>query len=134
MTANSKPNFDPKLTPHDGLHRYEDGRVTGLIGIHDKVTVIYEWSSNLPSSGHTKEALKWLRAQGADEIIALNVGMPVVLGQALSSHTGYWIHMKKSGLVDTLLDDDGYHFHVLEPIAAPALKPRHNEAESEPGF
>lgn len=133
MTANSQPNFDPKLTPQDGLHRYEDGRVSGVIGIHDRVTVIYEWGSHFPGSGHTKEALKWLRAQGADEIIACDVGMPVVLGQALSNHTEYWIHMKKSGMVDTLVDDDGYHFQVLEPVTTPALK-LHNETESGPGF
>lgn len=137
MTANNPPNFAPKLTPHDGMHRYEDGRVSGIIGIHDKVTVIYEWSSHQPGSGYTKEALKWLRAQGAEEVIACNVGMPVALGQAMSSHTEYWIHMKKMGLVNTLIDDDGYHFPVtdhVEVISKINRKSQHAEVDSGPGL
>lgn len=134
MTTKEHPDFAPKLTPHDGLHRYEDGRVIGVVGLHDKVTVIYEWSSLTKGAGNTKEALKWLRAQGAEQIIACNVGMPVEPGQAVESHTAYWIHMKHSGLVDTLVDDDGYYFPVSDPVASPSVKRRHAEADSGPGF
>lgn len=134
MTANSPSNFAPKLTPHDGMHRYEDGRVTGVIGIHEQAFVIYEWSSLIHGAGNTKEALKWLRSQGAEEIIACNVGMPVEPGQAVERHTAYWIHMKHSGLVDTLVDDDGYSFPVPDRVQAPIKKPRHDTSEFGPGF
>ena len=138
MSKSTLPVFEPKLTKKsDDIHSYQDGRVVGVVGIHDGATVIYEWSSNFPGHGHTKEALKWLRDHGGEEIIAFNVGMPVAPGETAEAHTAYWIHMKHQGLVSQLVDDEGCYFPVadlVDVIAKINRKPRHAEVDSGPGL
>lgn len=104
------PDFDPKLTPAEGMYRYYDGRVSGVMDIGEGWAVIYEWSSAFKGHGHTVEGLKWLRDQGAKSITAFNMGMPPEAEGALSPHAAYWIHIQSLGLVDKLIDDDGQIF------------------------
>ncbi|MBD8615036.1 hypothetical protein IFT69_15150 [Pseudomonas putida] len=102
--------FDPALEPHDGLLRYQDGRVSGIIDLVADQAVIYEWSSSMKGLGHTKEALRWLRDQGACNITAFNMGMPPEEGAEIDGHVAYWLHMRDLGLVNTLIDDEGNVF------------------------
>ena len=89
---------------------YQDGRVTGIVDFHGSQAVIYEWSSMTKGMGHTREALTWLRDQGAGSITAYNMGMPPETGETLDSHAAYWLHMRHLGLVDILIDDEGNVF------------------------
>jgi hypothetical protein len=115
------PGFDPKLTTADGLLRYTDGRVSGLIDLGDGWAVIYEWSSSYRGQGHTVEALTWLREQGVNSVTAFNMGMPPAVGKQISSHAAYWLRMKELGLVQVLIDDDGMEFS-LDPDDQPEGK------------
>lgn len=126
MSGTATPVFDPKVTPQSGdEHLYQDGRVTGVLGLspdqHGRpVIVIYEWASHIKGHGHTTEALKWLRANHGEHVVACNVGMPAEPGEVVEAHTAYWIHMKRKGLVDQLVDDEGFHFPMPEQVSASA--------------
>jgi hypothetical protein len=89
------------------MFRYHDGRVTGIVDMGDNWAVIYEWSSSISGRGHTKDALKWLRSQGAQTIAAYNMGKHPEPSSVIEPHTRYWLKMREMNLVDHLLDDDG---------------------------
>lgn len=89
---------------------YSDGRVLAAVNTAQadgvKSIVIHEWSSEFPGSGHTVEALAWMRKQGFTHIVANGVGEIDEDGVGNIS-VCYWQHMHAKGLVDVLLDDDG---------------------------
>lgn len=102
------PLFSPRIYD-DGGRFYADGRVLGAVDEWDcngvRGVTISEWSSYFPGQGHTKQALRWLRGQGFQRIVANGVGL-IEAGVGDIS-TAYWERMHAQGLVDVLLDDDG---------------------------
>lgn len=143
MSNTAIPAFEPKVTPQSGdEHLYQDGRVTGAVALSNDqngrpVVVIYEWSSHLEGRGHTTEALKWLRANCGEHIVACNIGMPAEPGEPLEAHTAYWIHMKHKGLVDQLVDDEGYYFPTPDipgQISKAPARPAPAEIDDGPDF
>lgn len=100
------PEFNPVLTPEDGLLRYTDGRVSGIIDLSDDQGVIYEWNSSFPGHCHTIKALEWLREGGRRKLTAYNMGLPPSLDSFPERHVSYWLKMKDLGLVHTLIDDN----------------------------
>jgi hypothetical protein len=101
------PAFAPQLSQQSRTSAYDDGRVKGTIVIEQlgkiRHFVIYEWRSFFPGNGHSVEALRWLREQGADLITVSGVGL--VEDNVNPESTAYWRHMHSLGLVDILLDD-----------------------------
>jgi len=143
MSSTAIPAFEPKVTPQPGDdHLYQDGRVTGVVALSNDqngkpVVVIYEWTSHFKGQRHTTDALHWLRANFGERVVACNIGMPSEPGEPVEAHTAYWIHMKRKGLVDQLVDDDGYHFPVPDQLEQPTkspVRPAKAEIDDGPGF
>ncbi|MBK3780076.1 hypothetical protein G3A43_07385 [Paraburkholderia aspalathi] len=106
---NQIPPFSPRIYDEPGIGRfYEDGRVLGAVddwlaeGVRG--LTISEWSSSFPGQGHTKQALRWLRSEGFQRIVANGVGL--IEDGVGDIATSYWLLMHSQGLVDVLLDDD----------------------------
>lgn len=102
------PPFFPRIYD-DGGRFYADGRVFGAVDDWEsggvRALTISEWSSYFPGEGHTKRALRWLREQGFQRIVANGVGL--IEDGVGDIATAYWQHMHAHGLVDALLDDAG---------------------------
>lgn len=103
-------DFQPTVIAEDGLYRYSDGRVNGVISSDGVHLVIYEWSSKYKGMGHTRTALEWFRDGGHTSITAYNIGMPPEPGCEVDDSVSYWLAMKDKGLVQHLIDDDGLDF------------------------
>ncbi|MEX3983660.1 hypothetical protein AB4Y45_32280 [Paraburkholderia sp. EG287A] len=113
------PPFTPRIYD-DGGKFYADGRVFGAVDDWEANGVrgltISEWSSYFTGEGHTKHALRWLRDQGFQRIIANGVGL--IEDGVADISTAYWLHLHAQGLVDVLLDDDGWD---ITPASAPVV-------------
>ena len=106
--------FAPRFFKDGGGQWYEDGRVHGAVDFTDipgggRALLISEWSSTVHGQGHTVEALEWLRTQFA--VITAN-GVGTVDDGVGDISTYYWAHMKRRGLVDELIDDNGAYLDV----------------------
>ena len=116
------PSFEPRIYEKDGVQYYEDNRVWGSIDSSvleggTRSLAIYEWSSHIPSHGHTSEALQWLRERH-DHITAIGVGELDEDGVG-DIATSYWERMREKGLADTLILDDGTVFEPRKLTKAP---------------
>ena len=103
-------NFQPTVIAEEGLYRYRDGRVNGVIDFAENSLVIYEWTSTYKGMGHTRAAVEWFRENGYTSITAYNIGMPPEPGCHMDDSVSYWLAMKDKGLVQHLIDDDGFCF------------------------
>ena len=88
---------------------YVDGRMTASVAVSDdgcgRALRISTWDSRQPGNGHSRAALEWLRTR-FDPIIVLGAGELDDDGVG-DIATCYWLHMRASGLVDTIILDDG---------------------------
>lgn len=102
------PTFSPNLSFEGDFGIYQDGRVHGVVQPFQKEDVrgliIHEWTSEYHGRGHTLEALRWLRKQY--DCIAAN-GVGLIEDGVGDISTMYWLHMRKLGLADVLIDDNG---------------------------
>lgn len=117
----STPPFAPQLIDEPGAGLvYQDGVVFGAVDVTPlatggKALAIYEWSSHDPGKGHSERALRWLREQGCVTIEAYGVGtLDLVDAQLVGDISmGYWAHMVRKGLIDTIYDDEGRELDVV---------------------
>ena len=106
--------FSPRFSENGGEHWYEDGRVHGAVDFSElegggRALLISEWSSSFLGRGHTVEALNWLRSQFS--VITAN-GVGTIEDGVGDISTYYWAHMKRCGLVNELIDDNGAYLDV----------------------
>lgn len=99
------PQFDPAITEHDGVTRYHDGRVSGVVEVSGRRLTISSWSSMFPGNGHTLQALQWLRSRGFTRIVV--TGVIIDAKQLTRDALSYWLHVQSLGLVEKLVDDAG---------------------------
>jgi hypothetical protein len=109
----------PFITGKATFAEFDDGHVFGRLSFTGSEVTIHEWESATPGVGHTRTALKWLREKFAT-ITACGVGEADEDG-VWDIATCYWIHMRKLGLVDRLLDDHGADV----PLDACSSTPKH---------
>jgi hypothetical protein len=94
---NINPEYD-----HDGEWTSEDGKVLAMItGKENNWVCIDEFSSYEKGKGYAEKALKELKLK-FKSITANGIG-----SEPSHSSWQFWIHMKKKGLVDNLLNDEG---------------------------
>jgi hypothetical protein len=103
------PAFKPTLQERNGDLIYEDGRVRGVLTSHQEgVASIHEWSSHYPGHGFSSDALFWLRMQGFETLSVNGIG-ELEEGIAPEGSAAYWLHQYEKGLVDELMDDNGFN-------------------------
>jgi hypothetical protein len=137
MNGKDYPEFCPSLTDCDGIYRYEDGRVSGMVDVSSGSIAIYEWNSAFEGQGHTRIALAWFRKSGAGTITVINMGMPPEDNQEPDPYVMYWLHLRDEGLVDVLIDDNNqpfddafYTMKKSHAIDVELRKPKHTESEA----
>lgn len=125
--------FKPRFYEEGGVWFYEDGRVLASVDFADipadagggRALTISEWSSEHRNQGHSVAALTWLREQF--RVITAN-GVGTLDDGVGDIATYYWAHMKRRGLVDVLLDDNGRELLVSKDRVHEL--PRSNELPS----
>lgn len=78
-----------------------DGSVTGVLAINKNSAAIHEWNSITTGMGNTTKALKELRRK-YHHISAIGIGL-----DDNEPSWSYWFHMRSTGLIDRLEDDNG---------------------------
>lgn len=110
------PPFKPTLKERNGDFLYEDGRVSGVFtSDQEGIASIHEWSSHCPGHGFSSDALFWLRMQGFETLSVNGIG-ELEEGVTPEGSAAYWLHQYGKGLVDELIDDNG--FNVTPPREA----------------
>lgn len=103
------PAFKPSLQERNGDIIYDDGRVYGVLTSHKEgVASIHEWSSHYPGHGFSSDALFWLRMQDFKALIVNGIGV-LEEGIEPEGSAAYWLHQFDKGLVDELIDDNGFN-------------------------
>lgn len=103
------PAFKPSLEERNGDLIYDDGRVYGVLTSHKEgVASIHEWSSHCPGHGFSSDALFWLRMQGFKTLAVNGIG-ELEEGVEPEGSVAYWVHQFEKGLVDELIDDNGFN-------------------------
>lgn len=102
------PRFD-----HDAMGNcfYRDDHVYGAVKAFEceegRGIAISQWASFVRGRGDTVRALEWLRER-FQRIVAVQPANETGDGMA----TAYWQHMHSKGLVDALLDRDGFEISL----------------------